>query len=63
MPVRRLYPRITRQDNVQRLAAGERHAQAQTWDRIVEGMRDLLNAAVARNFEVSPTATHSATRR
>jgi UDP-galactopyranose mutase len=37
-------------ENAGRLEAGERHAQAQTWDRIVDGMRGLLDQAVARNL-------------
>jgi UDP-galactopyranose mutase len=38
------------EDNTERLAAGERHAQAQTWDNIVRNMGDLLDAAVAKNL-------------
>ncbi len=44
-------------DNAARLAAGEKHAQAQTWDSIVSRMRDLLDEAVARNLSCSPDST------
>lgn len=45
------------EDNTARLDAGERHARSQTWDKIVERMRDLLDEAVARNLHRKDSTT------
>ncbi len=45
-------------ENAARIQAGAKHADAQTWDRIVESMRGLLDAAVAKNLS-APTETGS----
>jgi hypothetical protein len=39
-------------DNAQRLAAGERHAAAQTWDNLVLQMGNLFDRVVARNLSL-----------
>jgi hypothetical protein len=38
------------ENDADRIARGEAHAQAQTWDNIVLQMRDLLDQAVTRNL-------------
>jgi hypothetical protein len=38
------------ENNAERLDRGAAHADAQTWDNIVAAMRDLLDAAVAKNL-------------
>lgn len=42
------------QDNTARLDQGEQHAQAQTWDSIVDRMHHLLDEAVARKLQQPP---------
>ncbi|MBC8102268.1 MAG: glycosyltransferase [Cytophagales bacterium] len=48
------------EDNTARLAAGERHAEAQTWDNIVARMHEILDAAVANKgrIAVSEATSH-----
>lgn len=43
------------EDNTERLLAGERHAQEQTWDNIVLKMHDLLDKAMEENLLNSDT--------
>ncbi len=48
---------LAESETAERIAAGVRHAEAQTWDAIVAQMRDLLDNAVTTNLSKKDEAT------